>query len=140
MDAIKAKLTAMREQLAAAEKREEMARIQTRAAKERVAQAENAAAAEKRKIIMTEQAIERAEDQTDLKLDKLKRVQNHIYENATYRRQLERKEMKEDNTLEHLESRQKSRRIFAEEAEQRYREAYNKMSLLELQTAKVGCE
>ena len=130
----------MREQLAAAEKREEMAKIHTRAAKERVARAEDAAAALKRKIRMTELALEKVEDQTDLKLDKLERVHKHIYENETFRRQLERKEMKEDNTLEHLESRQKSRRIFAEEAEQRYREAYNKMSMLELQTAKVGCE
>ena len=128
----------MREQLAAAEKREEIAKIHTRAAKERVARAEDAAAALKRKIRMAEQALKKVEDQTDLKLDKLERVHKHIYENETFRRQLERKEMKEDNTLEHLESRQKSRRIFAEEAEQRYREAYNKMSMLELQTAKVG--
>ena len=128
----------MREQLAAAEKREEMARIQTRAAKERVAQAKDAAGALKRKIRMAEQALQTVEYQTDLKLDKLERVHKHIYENETLRRQLERKEMKEDNTLEHLESRQKSRRILAEEAEQRCREAYNKMSMLELQTAKVG--
>ena len=137
MDGLRAKLAAMREDLAAAEKREEIAKLRTRDAREKTARAEDIIAAEKRKIQLLQQNLERVEDMTDVKLDRLERLNKHICENETCRRQLERKEMKEDNTLVHLESRQKSRRVYVEEAEQRCREAYNKMRLLEAQTSKV---
>ena len=137
MDGLKAKLNAMREALSDAEKREELAKMKTRNNKERIARAEDEAAALRRRIINVQSDLTKAEDQTDLKLDKFERVQRHLHENDTRRIQLERKEMKEDDTFLHLESRQKSRRIFAEEAEQRYREACNKLSMLEIRSAKV---
>ncbi|XP_028395228.1 tropomyosin alpha-3 chain-like [Dendronephthya gigantea] len=137
MNGVRAKLAAMREDLAAAEKREEIARLRTRDARERTARAEDEIASEKRKIKLVQQNLDRVEEQTDIKLDRLERLNKHIHENETWRRQLERKEMKEDNTLVHLESRQKSRRGYVEEAEQRYREAYNKMRMLEARNSKV---
>ena len=137
MDGIKAKLNEMREQLAAAEKREELAKMRTRNERERIARAEDEMAAKQRKMNIMQLQLTRAEDQTDSKLDRLECLRKHIHENETCRRQLERKEMKEDNTLSHLESRQKSRRIFAEEAEQRLREASNKWRMLEARNTKV---
>jgi chromosome segregation ATPase len=137
MEGLKAKLNAMREQLAAAEKREELARTRARNERERLARAEDEIAAQKRKKSVLQWQLTRAEDQTDSKLDQLECFQKHIDENAASRRQLERKEMKEDGTLEHLETRHKSRQIFAEQTEQRYREACNKLSMLEAQNAKV---
>lgn len=137
MDGIRAKLAAMRDELSAAEKREETAKIKTRDVRERMAKAEDNVASLKRKMKLTQLKLEQTEDLTDEKLDKLERLNKSIYENETCRRQLERKEMKEDNTLIHLESRQKSRWIFAQEAEQRQREAFNKLRMLEAETAKV---
>ena len=137
MEGLKTKLSAMREQLSAAEKREEFAKYEKRKASERMARVEDASAAMKRKIKIAQMNLAKVEDQTDSKLDRLERLNKHIYENETCRRKLERKEMKEDDTFLHLESRQKSRRIFAEESEQRYREACNKLRMLEVQTTKV---
>ena len=137
MEDIKAKLGAMREQLSAAEERQEKTRIHTMAAKERVARAEDIVAAQKRKIRLIELELEKTEDQTDLKLDKLERLQKHTNENETFRQELERKEMKEHDTFVYLESRQKSRKTFADVAEQTYRQACNKLSRLEADVAKV---
>jgi hypothetical protein len=137
MDGVKAKLNAMREEHSAAEKREEMARIKSRNDKERLARAEDATAALRRRIKIAQMNLEKVEDQTDGKLDRLERLNKQIYDSETCRRQLELKEMKEDNTLIHLESRHKSRQIFAEEADQRHREACNKLRMLQEQTAKV---
>lgn len=137
MDDVKAKLNAMREKLDTEEKREEIAKLKARDSRERMARAEDAIATLKRKITIVQMDLKKVDEQTDLKLDRLERLNRHIFENETYRRQLERNEMKEDNTLECLESKQKSQRLFVEEAEQRCHEASNKLRMLEAQTEKV---
>lgn len=137
MEGLKAKLATMREELEAAQNREQEAKKKSKMVRERISSAEDEKRAISRRIEHIQKELEKVEDMTDDKLDRLERLNQNISETERLRRRLERKEMKEDGTLSHLESRKKSGKIFAEEAEQRYRESLNKLMLAERETAKV---
>ena len=138
MEGLKAKLAKMREELEESEKREQEAKKKTRDARERIFRAEDDINAKKTKVKRAKANLEKIEDVTDEKLDRLERLNDYIHATDSAFRKLEKKELVEDGMLGCLESRYKSQKIFVEEAEQRYRESVNKLMLVERETQKIN--
>lgn len=137
MEGLKTKLAKMREDLEGAEIAEQEAKKQTKIAKERLARAVEEKRAKSRQIHRAQNDLEKVEDTTDKKLDKLERLSKAIHENECICQKLDRKELKDGDTFSHLESRHKSRRMYREEAEQRFRESTNRLMLVERETEKI---